>query len=76
MTRTSRGGTPAANHPTSQPPRTAHTPREVAAQLGVTYRAVLTLCNEGRLRHRRIGQRLVIPVDAVAEFLAGSDAAA
>lgn len=57
------------------PRRIAYSPREVADLTGLTYRKVLDLCVDGRLRHRRAGSLYVIPVDAVDEFFAGDDAA-
>lgn len=55
------------------PPRTAYTVREVATSLQVSAKQVYALCRAGRLRHRRVGKHIRIPVAALAEFNDGRD---
>ncbi|MFC5993519.1 helix-turn-helix domain-containing protein [Pseudonocardia hispaniensis] len=55
------------------PPRTAYTAQEVAESLGVPVKQIYALCRARKLRHRRIGKHIRIPVAALAEFLADAD---
>ncbi|GEL17652.1 helix-turn-helix domain-containing protein [Pseudonocardia asaccharolytica] len=55
------------------PPRTAYTAAEVAASLNLPIKQVYALCRTGRLRHRRVGKHIRIPVAALAEFNDGRD---
>ena len=43
---------------------------EVAKTLGVSSRTVHTLVKRGDLPHFRVGQRVLIPADALREFIA------
>jgi excisionase family DNA binding protein len=56
-----------------QPPRTAWTAQELAASLGVSAKHVYRMCAAGEISHRRLGHRVVIPVDVVRE-LVGAEA--
>lgn len=42
---------------------------QAADAMSVSERTVRHLIDQGRLRHVRIGRRIVIPVSAIAEFL-------
>ena len=57
----------------AQPPRIAWTASELAASLGVSAKHVYRMCAAGEIEHRRLGHRVVIPVDVVRE-LVGDDA--
>ena len=50
--------------------RMGYSVAEAARSLGISPWLVREQCRTGRLRHVRIGQRIVIPVDALAELLA------
>jgi excisionase family DNA binding protein len=50
-------------------PRKAWDPSEVAASLGVEYRAVLDLIHAGTLKHFRIGQQYRVPDDALQQYI-------
>jgi excisionase family DNA binding protein len=49
---------------------------ETAQRLGVPERTVRTAIAEGHLRAWRIGKNIRVPEPAIAEFLAGGNAAA
>ncbi len=44
---------------------------EAAVAIGVCTRTVSTLVGNGRLRVCRVGRRVLVPIDAIEEFLAG-----
>ena len=50
--------------------RMAYSVAEAANALGISPWLVREQCRTGRLRHVRLGQRIVIPRDALAELLA------
>lgn len=56
-------------NPAATPPRTAYTLLEVARSLGVSERQVRRYRDQGLLRAKRIGGRVVVPVGALAAFL-------
>ena len=49
----------------------AYTPRELRSVLGLGRDKIYTLIQQGRLRSIRVDRRILIPNDAVAEFLKG-----
>ena len=51
--------------------RKAYSVAEAAGLLGLSRSAVYSLCEHGKLRCLRSGQKIVIPKDAVDEFLGG-----
>lgn len=50
-------------------PCVALTINQAATALGVCRQTVMTLLKTNRLRHVRVGRRVIIPRDAVHEFL-------
>ena len=54
-------------------PRLAYTVAEAADALRVSAWLVREQCRSGRLRHIRIGQRIVIPRQALEELLADQE---
>lgn len=49
-----------------------HTPQEAAPLLRLSVGAVYTLCSQRKIRHQRVGPgrgRILIPSDAIAEYL-------
>lgn len=61
---------------TGAPPRTAYSAAEVAESLRISSRHVYRLINSGELRAFRIGRRVVVPVDALDEYVAAAPSAA
>lgn len=57
------------------PHKFAYSVKEVADGLGITRPTVYRLIGEGKLRTVNAGVRRLIPADALAEYLAGDDAA-
>jgi excisionase family DNA binding protein len=57
-----------ATSSTSAPARTVYTPATLAAELGVTARAIRAAIERGELRARRSGRGWVIAAAAVAEW--------
>jgi excisionase family DNA binding protein len=57
-------------------PRRTYRAREVAESLGVSTRSVERLCQDGKLRHLRIGRNLLIPAEALDELLEAAEAGA
>lgn len=55
----------------AQTPRLTFTVDEAAACLGMGRHSVHALLKSGRLRSIRVGRKIVIPRDAVAELLRG-----
>lgn len=55
------------SHPEAQP-RVALSVDEAAARLGVSEWSVRQAIKRGELRSRRIGHRVLVPVDAVDHF--------
>lgn len=49
---------------------TYYTVAEVASRLKVHRTTVYDACEKGAIRHGRIGKRIVIPEDALVEYLA------
>lgn len=49
------------------------TVKDAAAQLGISYRVALDLIKDKKLRARWLGNRFLVPQEAIQEFLAGSD---
>lgn len=58
------------------PPRTAYSAAEVADSLRISSRHVYRLINSGELRAIRIGRRVVIPVEALTEYVEAAPSAA
>ena len=56
---------------TTQGQKMAYTPRELRSVLGLGRDKIYTLIQQGRLRSIRVDRRILIPNDAVAEFLKG-----
>lgn len=56
-------------HP--EPQRAAYRAEDLPPMLGLSRATVYKLLSEGTIRSVRVGKRYVIPVEAVAEFLAG-----
>ena len=57
-------------------PRRTYTVREVATSLGVGTRHIERSCQNGEIRHLRLGRRILIPADALDELLAAAEAKA
>jgi excisionase family DNA binding protein len=55
----------------SQGQKLAYTPHELRSVLGLGRDKIYTLIQDGRLRSVRVDRRILIPSDAVAEFLKG-----
>jgi excisionase family DNA binding protein len=53
--------------------RLAFRPAEVAAMLGLSADEVRIMCHSGALRHRRRGRAIVIPREAIEEWLHGKE---
>lgn len=53
--------------------RRAFTTKEVAAQLGITGNQVRHLIRRGLLRARNTGKAYVVPLQALDDYLAGTD---
>lgn len=51
------------------PPRTAWTVPEVATSLGVSVRHVYRMCESGELGSIRAGNRVLVPVDVLRDFV-------
>ena len=47
----------------------AYKPSEVCEALGLSLPVVYELINSGHIRSLRVGRRILVPVDALAEFL-------
>lgn len=60
-----------ANRP-QQGPDLAYTPKECRAVLKLGRDKVYELIHSGRLRSVRVGRRLLVPAEAVADFLKGA----
>lgn len=54
------------------PPPINYTVAEVAELLRISETHVYRLCGNGTLRCRRIGRRVIIPIKAVDDFMAGA----
>lgn len=54
---------------TCQGQKLVYTPHELRSVLGLGRDKVYTLIQEGRLRSIRVDRRILIPNDAVSEFL-------
>lgn len=57
------------------PPRTAYSVLEVATSIGYSKRHVYDLIRTGELHAIRSGRRVVVPVEALAEYLRTAPAA-
>ena len=58
---------------------TTYTVKEAAARLRLSAASVYDLCKKKALRHRRVGPgrgKIVIPADALEDYLAGSEVGA
>jgi excisionase family DNA binding protein len=53
----------------SQTQRLAYSVREAAESLGVSARTIVREIQRGRIRAIRIGRRVVVPAQSLAEFL-------
>lgn len=51
------------------------TVREAAERIGISYRTCLDLIKAKQLRARWLGNRFLVPLSAITEYLAGNDAA-
>lgn len=58
------------------PPRTAYSVPEVAKSIGFSTRYVYQLIGTGELRSIRAGRRVVVPVEALAEYIAAAPSGA
>ncbi|MDW8356790.1 helix-turn-helix domain-containing protein [Thermus sp.] len=47
----------------------ALTPEELAEALGISLSTTYNLIRVGRIRHTRVGRRILVPLSAVEEFL-------
>jgi len=56
--------------------RLAVSAREVAEMLGVSERLVFQLTKDGTLPHKRLGARVIYPIDGLRRFLNETDASA
>lgn len=59
-------------------PMDRHSPKEIAAHLGVSYRMVLNACRDGKLKHYRINARVIWITNSAAlawfeSFATGGD---
>lgn len=51
--------------------RQTRKPKEASALLGIGERSVYALIRSGQLRSIRVGRKILIPLSAIEEFLAG-----
>jgi excisionase family DNA binding protein len=63
---------PSHQAPTSQ--RLAYRPKELPAITGIGEGRIYRLIAEGRIKSFRIGSRIIVPAEALHEFLRGGDA--
>ena len=61
---------PAVSAPRQPVPRLAYSVDETAAALGTSPRSVWQLIGDGELPVRRVGKRVLVPVDVLAAFVA------
>lgn len=53
-------------------PRLTRKPEEAAPMLGIGRNGVYALIRSGELRHIKVGRKILIPLNAIDEFLSGS----
>lgn len=57
----------------SLPQKIAYSPHEIATLLGVSLRTVERMLKRGEIQYKKIGRRVVIPVNAIEAWLNKKD---